>query len=53
MSGSLTPAQKQFYEENGYMFPIPILDQAEVRTMRGRFEELCAEIERRLSPRVV
>jgi hypothetical protein len=49
MSGSLNPAQKRFYEENGYLFPLPALDQTEVRTLRGRFEGLCAREGGRLS----
>jgi hypothetical protein len=49
MSGSLTPAQRRFYEENGYVFPVPVLDRTEVRTLRGRFEELAEREGGRLS----
>jgi hypothetical protein len=49
MPEALTDAQVRFYHENGYLFPIPVFNESETKSLRRRFEALVAREGGRLS----
>ncbi|WP_144186429.1 phytanoyl-CoA dioxygenase family protein [Elioraea rosea] len=51
MTGSLTAAQAAFYAENGYLFPLPALSEAEVAEARAKLDATEAMVGGRLDGR--
>jgi ectoine hydroxylase-related dioxygenase (phytanoyl-CoA dioxygenase family) len=49
MPKALTEAQVRFYDDNGYLFPIPVFSETETAALRQRFEGLLAREDGRLS----
>ena len=45
---SLSAQQAQYYEKNGYLFPIPVFDAAETANFRRHFDEYTGQNEARL-----
>lgn len=50
MSSALTPVQQQQFEENGTLFPIPVLSEAEVAYYRDQIAEFEAAFEGKIPP---
>src|SRR5918993_570773 len=49
MTKALTDAQVRFYNDSGYLFPLPVFDPQETRELRSRFDALVAREGGRLS----
>ena len=49
MTKALTDAQVRFYNDSGYVFPLPVFDAQETRELRSRFEALVVREGGRLS----
>src|ERR1700728_4536850 len=45
----LSPEQQQFYEQNGYLYPLRVFSDSETGTFRRQFDEYTAENKDRLS----
>jgi Phytanoyl-CoA dioxygenase (PhyH) len=52
MKQALTQHQLEEYREQGFLFPLPVLSEAETRTLRAKLEELELRQGGRLTPRV-
>ena len=49
LTGKLSNQQRQFYEENGYLFPLRVFSDAETAVFRQRFDDYTAQNQDRLS----
>jgi non-heme Fe2+,alpha-ketoglutarate-dependent halogenase len=47
--GKLSERQQQFYEENGYLFPVPVFDDQETAEFRRQFDDYTEQNRERLS----